>query len=102
MTSVCHKGEGTSDCIDTMPDTGEPGALYESARGETVATGFRGYRFERVNAEDDRWWAEVRSYRDSTIFQTRAWSAFVSSTQQAEPILVAVKMATESSDTSPV
>ena len=39
----------------------------------------------------DYWWAEIRSCPDSTIFQTRAWAAFVSSTQQAEPILVAVK-----------
>ena len=102
MTSVCHKDEGASDCIDTIPDTGEPGATYESASDETVVTGFRGYRFERVNAEQDYWWAEIRSYPDSTIFQTRAWVDFVSSTQQAEPILVAVKMATEPSDTSSV
>ncbi|MEK6802017.1 MAG: GNAT family N-acetyltransferase [Nitrospirota bacterium] len=49
------------------------------------------YRYEQVDVGDERWWSEARSYRDSTVFQTRAWITFVATTQCGTPVLAALK-----------
>lgn len=49
------------------------------------------YRYEQLDPGDERWWSDARSYRDNTVFQTRAWIAFVATTQYGIPVLAALK-----------
>lgn len=58
---------------------------------ERVESSVTGYRYEQLNAGDDRCWNEVQSCEGSTVFQTRAWISFIAGTQRGMPVLAALK-----------
>jgi hypothetical protein len=49
------------------------------------------YQFERVDPRSDDWKVNIDVYQDRTIFQTPAWLAFLSETQNAEPVVAALR-----------
>lgn len=49
------------------------------------------YRFELLNDEDDGPWSAVQAHESSTVFQTRAWMAFLAATQRAVPVIVGIR-----------
>ncbi len=48
------------------------------------------YRYEPLNAQDERCWAVMQACDNSTVFQSREWVSFVSKTQHAVPVLAAI------------
>ena len=49
------------------------------------------YRYERLDVGNPACWTSIPISGERTIFQTPAWVAFLSDTQEAEPVLLAVK-----------
>jgi CelD/BcsL family acetyltransferase involved in cellulose biosynthesis len=47
--------------------------------------------FERINLDSLDWEREGRNYPGRTIFQTPAWISFVAKTQNAEPVIAALR-----------
>lgn len=57
---------------------------------EVIVSPIIKYRFERLNFPEVQW-EEIESCPDHTIYQTRAWLTFISRTQEAEPVVAALK-----------
>src|SRR5262245_34809096 len=47
--------------------------------------------FERVHRASIEWDQEINNYEERTIFQTRPWLSFIAKTQDAEPVVAAIK-----------
>src|SRR5688572_20324311 len=45
------------------------------------------YAFERLDLLGDHWLTKIETLQASTIYQTRAWLAFLSETQDGEPVV---------------
>jgi CelD/BcsL family acetyltransferase involved in cellulose biosynthesis len=71
------------------------GAGQEAARREAIEEARSGadgrvLRLERLD-ESRLDWEELDSYADRNVFQTREWLDFIRKTQQAEPVIAAVR-----------
>ena len=49
------------------------------------------YEFERLDPWSDDWKVNITAYQGRTIFQTPAWLTFLAETQNAEPVIAALK-----------
>jgi len=49
------------------------------------------YAFERLEVRGDDWPAKINTKQAGTIYQTPAWLAFLSRTQQGEPVVAALR-----------
>jgi hypothetical protein len=49
------------------------------------------YSFERLDHRNEDWPSKIEVSKAGTIYQTRAWLAFLSSTQHGEPIVAVLK-----------
>ena len=49
------------------------------------------YTFERLDVRSDNWLAKIDSKQAETIYQTPAWLAFISKTQNGEPVVAALR-----------
>jgi hypothetical protein len=47
--------------------------------------------FERLEATSTAWAEDIKNYEANTVFQTPAWLSFVSDSQNAEPVVAALK-----------
>jgi CelD/BcsL family acetyltransferase involved in cellulose biosynthesis len=71
------------------------GAAQEAARREAIEEARSGadgqvLRLERLD-ESRVDWEELETYADRHVFQTREWLAFIAESQQAEPVIAAVR-----------
>jgi len=48
-------------------------------------------RFERINLEPAEWGKTLGGFPDQLVFQTPAWLAFLAESQNAEPVLAALR-----------
>lgn len=48
-------------------------------------------KFERVTIDPVEWGKTLGTFSDANVFQTPAWLAFLAETQNAEPVLAALK-----------
>src|SRR6185503_14615427 len=51
--------------------------------------------FERLEATSTAWAEDIKNYDANTVFQTPAWLSFVSDSQNAEPVVAALKQGQE-------
>jgi|SRR5436309_7877357 len=52
-------------------------------------------RFERVELDARGWYETLSTFEDRIVFQTPAWMSFVAETQDAEPVLAALREGSE-------
>lgn len=52
-------------------------------------------KFERLNLSRLNWDETIGKYPDRTVFQSSAWLSFVAQTQNAEPVIAALKQGSE-------
>ena len=50
-----------------------------------------GYVFERLDLSMDDWSNRLKTLEPGTVYQTPAWLAFLSATQQGEPVIAVLK-----------